>query len=1013
MSPRREAAGWQERRTTRLAVSAALVTAVALAAPAATGTGVPAEPVLRVMTGMHTAPIHMIAADAAGRFLATASDDKTLRVWDLSTGELLRTLRPPIGPGNEGKLYATAISPDGKLIAAGGWTGFEWAGNLSIYLFSRATGRLVRRIPGLPNVIDNLAFSADGKRLAASLVGNGGIWLFRVSDGGEMGRHTDCAGDSYGIDFDRDGRLLTTCQDGYLRLYNSGFKLIAKVKAHGRRPVRVRFSPGGRVAVGSYGSVRVEVLSAVDLRHLYYPDVSGLGAGDLPTVAWSADGRLLYAAGRFPIQGLSSILSWAKAGRGIRTELPAAANTILDLRALPRGRLAFGASDPSWGVLGATGVRELLDGPTQADPRAIGAAFRIDSSGAAVQFSFQPFGAAPATFRLHERALDAGPLDAPRTSSPRVKAPGLEIKDWQWATTPTLNGAPLQLQPGEESSSLAISPDGRFFLLGTQWWLRCLGRTGGERWKTAAPASVLAVNVSGDARTAVAAYLDGTLRWYRAADGKELLALFPHADRKRWVAWTPSGYYDASVGGEELIGWHVNRGPDAAADFFPASHFRDRFYRPDVVARILDTLDESKAVVKANAAARRPRESTTLARLLPPVVTLLAPTDGAAVRERHVAFRITVRSPAGEPITAVRAFVNGRPAAAARGLVVEPGAAPKRPDPTAEQVYAFRVPIPAHNCTVAIQAETRLSSSDLMPVKLRWAAVPAAVAKPALYVLAVGVGSYVNRGYRLTFPAKDAADVAQAWQAQKGKLYRKVNVRLLTDGKATRGAILDGLQWLEDQTMQQDVAVLFFAGHGITNPRTGEYLFLPYEADFNARLRTLLPDSDVRKVLAAIPGKVLLFLDTCHAGNLLGKTRSREAADFTRVVNELSSAGSGAVVFGSASGSQLAQESPAWGHGAFTLALLEAFAGKAGPTADGVLHITTIEGYLARRVKQLTHGLQTPVSRKPDDVQDFPVAVVVPPEMSAQRFGRGVVHKTLGAQRGAVTGSSRTGPAGR
>jgi len=68
-----------------------------------------------------------------------------------------------------------------------------------------------------------------------------------------------------------------------------------------------------------------------------------------------------------------------------------------------------------------------------------------------------------------------------------------------------------------------------------------------------------------------------------------------------------------------------------------------------------------------------------------------------------------------------------------------------------------------------------------------------------------------------------------------------------------------------------------------------------------------------------------------HGGNLLGKARSRDIADFTRVVNELSRADSGVVVFASASGSQLAQESPDWGNGAFTSALLEAFAGKAGP----------------------------------------------------------------------------------
>jgi len=49
------------------------------------------------------------------------------------------------------------------------------------------------------------------------------------------------------------------------------------------------------------------------------------------------------------------------------------------------------------------------------------------------------------------------------------------------------------------------------------------------------------------------------LRMERYSDGKERAAFFPHADKKRWVVWTPSGYCDASRGGEELIGWHVNK----------------------------------------------------------------------------------------------------------------------------------------------------------------------------------------------------------------------------------------------------------------------------------------------------------------------------------------------------------------------------------------------------------------------------------------------------------------------
>jgi WD40 repeat protein len=80
----------------------------------------PAEPILRIETGMHTALIKRIAVDGLGRYLATASDDKTCRVWDIKTGEQLRVLRPPIGLGNEGRLYSVAMSPDGRYVFCAG-----------------------------------------------------------------------------------------------------------------------------------------------------------------------------------------------------------------------------------------------------------------------------------------------------------------------------------------------------------------------------------------------------------------------------------------------------------------------------------------------------------------------------------------------------------------------------------------------------------------------------------------------------------------------------------------------------------------------------------------------------------------------------------------------------------------------------------------------------------------------------------------------------------------------------
>ena len=122
------------------------------------------------------------------------------------------------------------------------------------------------------------------------------------------------------------------------------------------------------------------------------------------------------------------------------------------------------------------------------------------------------------------------------------------------------------------------------------------------------PATAWQVNVTADGRLIVAALGDGTIRWFRVSDGEPVLALFIHPDGGKWIAWTPQGYYDASLGADDLIGWQINHGYDRAPDFYPVSQFRDRFYRPDVIQRVLKTpnLDIAEAVREADQAAGQP-----------------------------------------------------------------------------------------------------------------------------------------------------------------------------------------------------------------------------------------------------------------------------------------------------------------------------------------------------------------------------------------------------------------------
>jgi WD40 repeat protein/uncharacterized caspase-like protein len=954
------------------------------------------SPVLRIETGSHTAQIPGIAAPPSGRYLVTGSDDKTVRVWNAATGRLEETLRPPLGPGDEGKVYAVAVSPDGNTIACGGYTNAPGEG-VCVYLFDRAGGRLRQRITGLPNVVLALAYSPDGRFLAATC-GKRGLSVFHSDDGSPVAQDTQYADSCYSAAFDKSGRLVTASLDGYIRLYDAGFNRLARRPAPGGRfPWSAVFSPDGtKIAVGYYDSATVSIVSAKDLSSLSTPDTHDIHGGNLKNVTWSPDGRFLYAAGSYQQSGQFPVRRWEDGGRGASTDLkPGARDTIAALWPLPNGDLAWSGTDPVWGILTDTQPR-LTEKSRITDLRAEGDDFRLSTDGATVQFRDGVNPGTQVVFSLAHRQLAVTTDPSPGLASPVTQADGMTVTDWNGSSSPKLNGQPLTLTGHEASEAVAVAPSSSSFLLGTSQNVRCFDKSGHELWHTASPEVTLAVNVAPGGKVGAAAFGDGTIHWYRMSDGQELLALFPSADHTRWLAWTPAGYYDCSPGGEDFVGWQINQGGTQAADFYPASRFRSAYYRPTLIARALPSAKGTAPVVII------PPPAPSVTQILPPVVRILAPDDGGAFSTGQVTVRYAVRTPSGEPAAKVRVLVDGRPVSEQRDLrLVSAGSTESAPQ-------QITVTLPPHDCEISVVAENRYAPSEPATIQMKWQGASSqgtSDVKPKLYVLAIGISKYHDATLNLQYGASDALDFAKTLQAQDGRLYRDVQEKILTDGTATKANIVAGLQWIRTQTTGKDVAMIFLAGHGANDPDTGSYLYIPQDFNPNKVQQTAVPYTDIKATVQSIPGKALFFIDTCHAGDVMGTRRILGSAnslhtlscgiirthsvwavgdampfggvpDVTSVINELTSAENGVVVFSASTGNQVSYEDAAWGHGAFTKALVEGLNGGADYQHTGRITVNMLDLYLSERVKELTKGAQTPTTTKPETVPDFPVVVL-------------------------------------
>ena len=273
--------------------------------------------------------------------------------------------------------------------------------------------------------------------------------------------------------------------------------------------------------------------------------------GDLSNVAWSRDGG--DARGRRPCagpieRGVARVLlrRFDPNGRRRGADIPVSSNTVMDIRPCGEG-FAFAAADPAFGLASAGGSVKVLQGPRTADMRGkIGKALEISGDGATVRFGLGYGDDKPVLFDVAAGSLADSP-DAPAGLAP-ARVDGLPVTDWQNSTSRSSRASRSGSTTTKCLARSRFGPIGPVSLWGRSGMFAPSTRRANRCGSSRAPGTAWGVDFSADGQILVVAYDDGTIRWLRGSDGAELLALFVDVPTRRWVAWTPTGYYMASPG---------------------------------------------------------------------------------------------------------------------------------------------------------------------------------------------------------------------------------------------------------------------------------------------------------------------------------------------------------------------------------------------------------------------------------------------------------------------------------
>ena len=163
---------------------------------------------LRAFPGAHSDTIWSIGISHDGQTLVSGSGDKTVKIWNLNTGELLRTLA-----GHTDTVSSVAISQDGQTVVSG-------SGDKTVKIWNLNTGKLLRTLVGHTDAVRSVAVSSDGKIIASGSADKT-VKIWNLNTGQLLHTLTGHTGNIISVAISPNGEMLASgSNDKTIKLWN-------------------------------------------------------------------------------------------------------------------------------------------------------------------------------------------------------------------------------------------------------------------------------------------------------------------------------------------------------------------------------------------------------------------------------------------------------------------------------------------------------------------------------------------------------------------------------------------------------------------------------------------------------------------------------------------------------------------------------------------------------------------------------------------------------------------------